>query len=225
MLTNNFEHSLVSGSNCRDHFQKAYENRYTWKPDFQGYKGTCTWSEGDASVSGNFILSSDLKVNVLNINDPLIHKAITSQLWEVAIHRVRRSFEKTHAGNTFTVGDINDIGMEVIVGGKNKGDRYRIKENVIKMVYRNIHGSLINIFTQEIEDTGHGYLSRKYTSQYLDPSSGKAIKPKNIFRDKFTPLPQSDIWVLSSRSIHTEDEENNVVDKQKFSFNQLEKIY
>ena len=48
------------------------------------------------------------------------------QLFEVAIHRVYRSFEKTHALNTFIFGDTNDVGTEVIVGGQNKGDRYRI---------------------------------------------------------------------------------------------------
>ena len=27
--------------NCKDIFQKAYENRYTWKNEFIGYKGKC----------------------------------------------------------------------------------------------------------------------------------------------------------------------------------------
>ena len=27
--------------NCKEIFKKAYENRYTWKNEFNGYKGKC----------------------------------------------------------------------------------------------------------------------------------------------------------------------------------------
>ena len=27
--------------NCKEIFRKAYENRYTWKNEFNGYKGKC----------------------------------------------------------------------------------------------------------------------------------------------------------------------------------------
>ena len=29
--------------NCKEIFQNAYEKRYTWNPDFKGYKGKCTY--------------------------------------------------------------------------------------------------------------------------------------------------------------------------------------
>jgi hypothetical protein len=65
----------------------------------------------------------------------------------VAIHRVRRSFEQTHGDNTFTAGDTDAVGLEVIVSGKGAGDRYRIKDNVVTMVHRHIHGTVVTIFT------------------------------------------------------------------------------
>ena len=65
------------------------------------------------------------------LNDEKIKKAISSQLWEVAIHRVRRSFEQTHGNNTFAFGDTNEIGSEIIVGGKNKGNNTVNKVNDI----------------------------------------------------------------------------------------------
>ena len=29
--------------NCKEIFRNAYENRYTWKNDFNGYQGKCTF--------------------------------------------------------------------------------------------------------------------------------------------------------------------------------------
>ena len=113
----------MTGADCTHLFKSAYENRYTWESDFSGYKGRCSWTDGKREVEGSFCLGQDLKATVNEIDDKEIHKAISSQLWEVAIHRVRRTFEQTHGKNTFTFGDTNEIGSEVIVGGKNEGDK------------------------------------------------------------------------------------------------------
>ena len=44
------------------------------------------------------------------------------------------------------------------VSGKNQGDKYRVKNNCINMVYRKIHGTIIEIFVEEFLDTGIGSL-------------------------------------------------------------------
>ena len=43
------------------------------------------------------------------------------------------------------------------------------------MVYRKIHGTFIEIFVDEFLDTGIGSLSKKYTSQQIDPDTLKKI--------------------------------------------------
>ncbi|MEB3322295.1 MAG: DUF3386 family protein, partial [Synechococcaceae cyanobacterium] len=106
------------GSDLRNAFRAAYENRYTWDPGFPGYRGRCVWEQGERRVEGRFRVGADLKATVEGIDDPEVHKALASQLWEVAIHRVRRPFEQTHGENTFTAGDTDAVGTEVIVGGK-----------------------------------------------------------------------------------------------------------
>jgi hypothetical protein len=169
---------LAPGADCTAAFRAAYENRYTWDPGFGGYQGLAVWEqagtgdEPDRRVVGRFQVGADLKATVEGIDDAEIHKAVASQLWEVAIHRVRRSFEQTHGENTFTAGDTDAVGTEVIVGGKNTGDRYRIKGDVVTMVHRHIHGTVVTIFTESTTDTGAGYLSHSYTSQYADPATG-----------------------------------------------------
>ena len=84
------------GSDLRDDFRRAYENRYTWAPGFSGYRGRCIWQQGEQRVEGKFEIGADLKAKVEGIENEEILKAVNSQLWEVAIHRVRRSFEQTH---------------------------------------------------------------------------------------------------------------------------------
>jgi len=219
MLTNE-----VKEAECTHLFKAAYENRYTWEPNFPGYEGSCSWTDGERELKGTFKLGQDLKATVNAISDELIHKAISSQLWEVAIHRIRRSFEQTHGNNTFSFGDTNEIGSEIIVGGKNEGDKYRVKNNVVTMVYRHIHGNLIVILTKDVTHTGNGYLSKSYSSQYLDPISKKELKVKSFYTDHFIPLNKEGPWVLASRSIHQESSEGSILNKQVFTFSELKYI-
>ena len=214
----------MKGADCTHLFKSAYENRYTWESDFSGYEGRCSWTDGEREIKGSFWLGQDLKATVKEIDDEEMHKAISSQLWEVAIHRVRRSFTQTHGQNTFTYGDTNEIGSEIIVGGKNEGYKYRVKDDVVTMVYMHIHGNLIIILTEDVTNTGNGYLSKSYSSQYLDPISKKDLKGKSFYKDNFIPLGKGGPWVLSSRSIHQESSEGSIINKQVFSFSDLKSL-
>ncbi len=216
--------SFKTGTDVSDQFRLAYENRYTWGSDFPGYEGSCSWTDGTKEIKGTFSLGKDLKATINDIDDEKIHKSMSSQLWEVAIHRVRRSFEQTHGKNTFTFGDANEIGEEIIVGGKNQGDKYRVKNDIVTMVYRHIHGNLIVILTKDVIHTGNGYLSKSYSSQYLDPISKKELKEKSFYTDHFIPLFKGGPWVLSSRSIHQESVEGSILNKQVFSFSDLKSL-
>jgi hypothetical protein len=215
---------LAPGCDATAAFRAAYENRYTWQSDFGGYRGHCIWEQGDRRVEGTFVVGADLKASVEGIADPDVHKAIASHLWEVAIHRVRRSFEQVHGDNSFTAGDTDAVGTEVIVGGKNAGDRYRIKDNVVTMVHRHIHGTVVTIFTESVIDTGSGYLSRGYTSQYADPATGAARGGLSRFTDRFVPLGGSGPWVLSERIVETEACADAPAGRQVFRFEALEPL-
>jgi hypothetical protein len=216
--------ALAPGSDATAAFRAAYENRYTWEPGFGGYRGRCVWEQGDKRVAGSFVVGADLKAQVEGISDEEVKKAVASQLWEVAIHRVRRSFEQTHGENTFTAGDTDAVGTEVIVGGRNAGDRYRIKGNVVTMVHRHIHGTVVTIFTESTTDTGNGYLSRGYSSQYADPASGEPRGGKSQFIDTFVPLTEAGPWVLSERVVSTEAWGDTPAGNQTFRFEDLQPL-
>ena len=88
------------------------------------------------------------------------------------------------------------------------------------MVYRKIHGTIIEIFVEEFFDTGIGFLSKKYTSQQIDPDTLKASSQKLQYEDKFINIGREEYWILNSRTIrylnHNQEEE-----LQKFVFEDL----
>ena len=224
-MTSTLTAPIAPGTDVRAAFRAAYENRYTWEPGFGGYRGRCVMEQGEQKVVGTFTVGADLKAKVEGIEDPEMDKAIASQLWEVCIHRVRRSFEQTHGDNTFAAGDADSVGLEVIVGGKNTGDRYRIKNDVVTMVHRHIHGTVVTIFTESTTDTGAGYLSRTYTSRYSDPATGAPRGGLSTFTDTFVPLTESGPWVLGQREVVCEDPEaEGGVSRQVFRFEALEAL-
>ena len=187
---------------CKELFKKAYEKRYTWNNNFSGYKGKCIFSLNNTNnYVGGFVLGKDFKPEIKNIHDEEIVKSISSQLFEVSIHRVKREFEEVHSKNNFNLIKDSEDGIEMIVTGKCDGDKYRVKNNCINMVYRKIHGIIIEIYVQEFFNTGRGILSKKYTSQRVDP---KTLKPNSVrleYEDRFINIGSQGIWILNSRTI------------------------
>ncbi len=206
--------------NCKELFKKAYERRYTWDNDFSGYKGKCIFSVNSDTFKGDFVMGKDFKPEIQNIDDQKIVKSISSQLFEVSIHRVKRKFEEIHIKNNFNFSNDSESGIEMIVSGKNEGDKYRVKNNCINMVYRKIHGTIIEIFVKEFLDTGNGFLSKKYTSQQIDPNTLKTNSLKLEYEDRFININSQDIWILNSRSIKYLNK-NQEEEIQKFSFEDL----
>ena len=206
--------------NCKEIFRKAYENRYTWKNEFNGYKGKCIFSINNNIHEGEFLLGKDFKPNIQKIEDEKIIKSIASQLFEVCIHRVKREFKAVHSENNFNLLRNSESGIEMSVSGKNQGDKYRVKNDCINMGYRKIHGTIIEIFVEEFLHTGIGSLSKKYSSQSIDPDTLKARSQKLEYEDEFTNIGEEDYWILNSRTIkylnHNQEEET-----QKFLFENL----
>ena len=206
--------------NCKEIFRKAYEKRYCWKNDFNGYEGKCILFINKKIHEGNFVLGKDFKPNIQNIDDDKIVKSIASQLFEVCIHRVKRQFQAVHSANNFNLLRSTESGVEIFVSGKNEGDKYRVQNDCINMVYRKIHGTIIEIFVQEFFDTGSGFLSKEYTSQQIDPDTLKPISQILEYKDEFKNIGNKDIWLLNSRTIKYMNK-NNEEEIQKFIFENL----
>lgn len=185
---------------ARDLVQAAYENRYTWDKAFPGYTTDVTLKLGDKTVQGTAKVNPDLSAEVFGVEDEEANKIIKNQLWEVAIHRVSRPFEKSHGENTFEVEETEADGtVKIAVGGKAEGDAYKVKDNEFTMVHRHIHGVVVTIHTSGSYDTGSGYLSRTYDSVYHDPKTGELKQARSEFTDDYTQV--GGYTILAKRTV------------------------
>lgn len=189
---------------ARDLFRAAYENRYTWDQNFPGYTADVRLTEGDKTYTGKIRINADLSFDVSEVSDEEARKAIHGQVWEIAVHRVRRPFEETHGQNIFSYGETDPDGaQEILVEGKAMGDRYKVRNNEVSLVHRHIHGVVVTINTFSSTQTGEGYLSRTYDSVYHDVKTGEQ-KGSSQFEDSYEPVGK--YWILTRRLIRSTKE-------------------
>jgi hypothetical protein len=205
----------MTSTEARQLMQSAYENRYTWDKNFPGYTTDVQLQIGDQVYRGKAKVNSDLSSEVTEVADEEALKAIKSQLFEVAIHRIRRSFEETHGKNSFEFGETDSTGaVEIRVGGKSEGDRYKLRDNEVCMVHRHIHGIVVTIDTHSSHDTGEGYLSHQYHSVYRDPKTGE-VKGQQDYADIYEK--HGDYQILTSRTIKALENGQPVTSEFSFS--------
>ena len=194
-------------TSARALFRAAYENRYTWDQHFPGYTTDVTFKQGDKTYTGTAKVNPDLTAEVFGIEDEAALKQVKGQLWEVAIHRVRREFEQTHAKNQFAFGETDDTGaVEILVEGKSTGDKYKVRNDEVVLVHRHIHGVVVTINTFSTHDTGEGYLSHTYDSVYHDPKTGEQKQGRSEFTDEYKKV--GDYFILTRRAIAADEGED-----------------
>lgn len=210
---------MTESKSAQELFQAAYENRYTWEPNFPGYTAAVKFQHGDRVLTGTIAVKANLSSEVMGIDDEEARDSIIGQLREVAIHRVRRTFADTHSKNTFSYGETDATGaVEILMGGKSTGDRYKLRNNEVCHVHRHIHGIMVTIDTFSSHDTGAGYLSHRYDSIYADPVTGEIKSGKIVFEDNYQKV--GDYQILSQRMIQAVEDSQPVT--TEFTFTNIE---
>jgi hypothetical protein len=206
---------MTNQTEARDLFRAAYENRYTWDHNFPGYTADVTLHSGDQIYTGQVRVHANLSADVLNVTDEQAKQAILEQVREIAIHRIRRTFDETHGKNTFSFGDTDETGaVEILVGGKSEGDRYKVRNQEVCHVHRHIHGVVVTINTLSSHQTGKGYLSHRYDSVYHDVKTGE-LKGASQFEDDYEKV--GDYYVLNHRRIQSEVNGQQTITEFSFS--------
>jgi len=193
---------VYSQLDCKKVFQKAFENRYTWPENFNGFKGDCIFQDNKEKYNGSFFIGKNFQPQIQNIGEKEVVQKISTQLFEVVIHRVKKSFDEIHSKNQFNFLGKSENGIEMQVSGKNEGDKYRVRDGNINMVFRKIHGIIIEIFVEKFFDTGNGVLSCNYSSQQLEVISLMPKTQKYKYLDNFVKIQNTDLWALESRTIN-----------------------
>ena len=92
--------AIAPGTDLRDLFSAAYNNRYTWEPGFGGYSGRCVWIQGDRQVEGQFHVGSDLKAVVEGVSDEEVKKGfmkgcVSKEEYEAALRGHQAAVDET----------------------------------------------------------------------------------------------------------------------------------
>ncbi|HEY9643421.1 MAG TPA: DUF3386 domain-containing protein [Coleofasciculaceae cyanobacterium] len=209
---------------ARDLFRAAYENRYTWDSSFPGYTADVTLRQGETVHTGKLSITPDKETGnlshaVTDVADEEAQKAIAGQAWEIAVHRVRRTFDESHGKNLFTLGETDETGaVEILVSGKSMGDRYKVHQNEVSLVHRHIHSVVVTINTLSSHQTEQGYLPHRYDSVYHDVKTGDR-QGSQLFEDDYEKV--GDYYILSRRAITAEQDGQTVTDEFLFSNIQL----
>ncbi|MFH7027752.1 MAG: DUF3386 domain-containing protein [Heteroscytonema crispum UTEX LB 1556] len=208
----------VTQISAQELFRAAYENRYTWEKNFPGYTADITFKDDDKVFAGKIRINANLKAEVFDVEDESAQKAIHNQAWEIAIHRIRRTFEETHSANTFRYGETDETGaVEILMGGKCEGDRYKVRNNIVSLVHRHIHGVVVTINTFSVHETGEGYLPHTYDSVYHDPNTGEQKGGRSEFADDYEKV--GNYFIMNRRAINTEVQGRIVT--QEFIFSNI----
>jgi hypothetical protein len=207
---------MTESRSAQELFQAAYENRYTWEPNFPGYTATVEFKHGDRVLTGKIVVKANLSAEVTGIEDEEARKSIIGQLREVAIHRVRRTFTETHGMNTFAYGESDATGaIEILMPEKPMGDRYKLRNNEVCHVHRHLHGIMVTIDTFSSHDTGAGYLSHRYDSIYADPATGEIKSGKIVFEDNYQKV--GNYQILSQRIVEAIEDGKAVTTEFNFT--------
>ncbi|XTZ19755.1 MAG: DUF3386 domain-containing protein [cyanobacterium endosymbiont of Rhopalodia fuxianensis] len=210
----------ITITEARELFRAAYDNRYTWDRNFPGYTADVIYQRKDKIFTGKVRVNQNLSAEVLNVDELEIKKELHHQLWEIAIHRIRRAFEDIHGQNTFTYEGIDDTGaVELLVGGKSEGDSYKVRNNEVCYVRRHIHSVVVTINTFSSHNTGEGYLSHRYDSVYHDSKTGEFKGETNSFEDNYEKVGK--YYILASRIIQTKEQKQITTEVFNFSNIQL----
>lgn len=207
---------MTESRSAQELFQAAYENRYTWEPHFPGYTATVELKHGDLALTGTIVVKANLSAEVMGIEDEEARNSIIGQLREVAIHRVRRTFNAIHGMNTFVYGETDATGaIEILLPEKPMGDRYKLRNNEVCHVHRHLHGTMVTIDTFSSHDTGAGYLAHRYDSIYADPETGEITSDKIVFEDNYQKV--GNYQILSQRIVESVEDGQPVTTEFNFT--------
>lgn len=204
---------------ARDLLRKAYETTYRWSKDFKGFKADLEVTVNGKSFKGNLEVRLPDQVKV-SLPDPEISKWAEGQIEMMAVHRAHRVFDTSDGRHTLTLGeeDAHPLGRLVKIHGDGLNTRYRVKENRIIQINRNMGPVHFTINVQDAIRTLDGKnLNTRYVVYYFTPKGD--LKQVESFNDD--PEIVDGTYLPGKRRIFLSEKGEVFVKELKFSGHQV----
>ena len=184
-------------------FEKAISSRASWL-DFPGFSAQIDGEYDGRSFSGTVQIAKDGAVE-LKIDQPVAEDWVTEQLKSLVMHRMESS-RRSPPVLRFADQDLhNPLGRLLTFVGGRFASSYRVKDDQLKVVNRNLGSENMTITVLENEKTLEGkYLPHLYNVQYWDAADGGLLRTETLENrwartDKFD-LPAMNTLLTSSAS-------------------------
>lgn len=205
----------ISNISARELFRKAYENRYTWNPQFPGYTATVEVGQGKENYRGRVRLNADLSVEVTGIDNKDARQMIENQLRMIAIHRRQVPFEAEHKNNIFKLGTTDKNGaVEIMAQGNRTEASYKVLNQQIVQVNRLLgpHSVTVNVVDSQI--VPEGYLATQYQTIVREPQT-KQIVGRQESKDTYKKI--GDYHILSRQVIQNVEQGQSSTTELQFT--------
>ncbi len=179
---------------ARELLQAAFAKTARWQADFKGFQADLLINVNGNETKGTVTVKTPRDVTVV-IDDPELQTWAQSQIGMIAGHRGPRSFEESDGKYTLTLGgeEKHPLGQRVNIHGDGMGSWYRVKDNRISQINRNMPQA---VFTINVEDSAitqdQHHLTTRYTVYYFNPKD-RSLKNVDSFWDTHIRVGNSDL--------------------------------
>jgi len=150
--------------------QQAFENTSRWGKDFPGFAAELICNDNGEIYKGTLEIKSRQEMSV-NLEVPEEKKALNDWVKEttgmIAAHRAWRSFEESDGKSPVTFAEENTghpLGRQILIHGDGMASRYRIKDNRIQQISRDMGMMRFTINIEEAMKTEDG---KSLTTKYV----------------------------------------------------------
>ena len=185
---------LEDDPKARDLLQAAFAQTARWQPDFKGFQADLRVNVNGKETKGTVTVKGPRYVSVV-IDDAELQTWAQNQIGMIAVHRGPRNFQESDGKYTLTLGgeEEHPLGQRINIHGDGMGSWYRIKNNRITQINRNMPQAA---FTINVEDSAitqdQHHLTTRYTVYYFSPKD-RSLKNVDSFSDTHIRVGDSDL--------------------------------
>ena len=174
--------------------EAAFQKTARWQPDFKGFQADLRINVNGKETKGTVTVKGPRDVTVV-IDDAELQTWAQNQIGMIAIHRGPRNFQESDGKYALTLeGDErHPLGQRLNIHGDGMGSWYRVKDNRIMQINRNMPHAAFTINVEESALTqDQKYLTTKYTVYYFNPKD-RALQNVESFTDTHIRVGNSDL--------------------------------
>jgi len=155
---------------AKELLRKAFESTSRWAKDFPGFAAELIVNDNGEIYKGSVEIKSREEMTI-NLEVPEEKKALSDwakdSIGMITTHRAWRSFEESDGKSPVTFAEENNdhpLGKLILIHGDGMGSRYRIKDNRIQQISRDMSRMRFTINIEEAMKTEDG---KSLTTQYV----------------------------------------------------------